>query len=554
MKQLRPYQEAAIKSVFQWFSSGNTGNPLVVAPVGAGKSLMIAELVKQIHAQAPHTKCVIVTHVKELLQQNADEMRLQYPDCDYGFYCASMGQKHLHNDVTFASIQSVWNKTLRFPKVPQVIIIDEAHLVSHNEATQYRKFIDACKELNKNCIVIGLTGTPFRSDSGRLDEGDGRLFDGVCYEIEIGWMIEQGYLCKPVTPKVNTRLSVDGVGSRGGDYITSQLEAAVDIDVVTRACVAETVAIAQGRKKWLVFTAGVTHCGHVRDAFLAMGITCEMITGDTDKYERDSIIKRYKAGEIRCLVNVAVLTTGFNVPDIDCLVFMRPTKSPVLYIQCIGRGIRTAQDKQDCMVLDFGGVIDALGPIDAIDIRKRPRTERAEGEEKDKPVMKICPSCGTECWGAQQYCYSCSYSFFQDKLNGTASVKALLTAEQEPETHKVIHTSYKTHMGKGKTIPTLKVTYNCMDGFYSDYICFEHTGYPRAKAEAWFKRHYPEALPNHIPKTCNHAALLEYPPVESVTVKKDGKYWRVLSIEHKKQEVKPEPVIEQIEDFSALFE
>ncbi len=536
MKTPRPYQEAAIKSVFQWFADGDNGDTLIIAPVGAGKSLMIAEIVKRIHEQAPHTKFVVVTHVMELLEQNSEEMRGQYPDCDFGFYCSSMGQKRLHNDVTFASIQSVWNKSLAFPRVPQIIIIDEAHLISHDEATQYRKFIDACKELNPNCIVIGLTGTPFRADTGRLDEGEGRLFDGVCYEIEIGWMIDNGYLCKPVTPKVSTRLSVEGVGSRGGDYIKSQLEAAVDIDAVTRACVAETCALARDRKKWLVFTAGVKHCEHVRDAFRAMNISCEMVTGDTPKPEREQIIKRYKAGEIKCLVNVAVLTTGFNVPDIDCLVFMRPTRSPVLYIQCIGRGIRTAEGKQDCMVLDFGGVIATLGPIDAIDIRKRPKMVSDDREKKEGPVMKICPSCGTECWGSQQYCYSCSYSFLQDKLNETASGKSLLTSDQEPETHKVVYTGYKVHLAAGKTTPTLKVTYSCLDGAFNDYVCFEHTGYPRAKAEAWFKKHYPNALQNHIPKTCELAAVLEYPDIDTVTVKKEGKYWRVLSFTHKKQE------------------
>jgi len=539
MKILRSYQEAAIKSVFQWFADGNTGHPLIVAPVGAGKSLMIAELVKQIHQQAAHTKVVIVTHVKELLVQNADEMRGQYPDCDFGFYCASLKQKRLHNDVTFASIQSVHDKALRFPKAPQVIIIDEAHLVSHNEATQYRKFIDACKQINPNCIVIGLTGTPFRADTGRLDEGEGRLFDGVCYEIEIGWMISNGYLCKPVTPDVQTKMSVTGVGTRNGDYIAGQLERAVDIDEVTKSCVKEIVQLGAERKKWLVFTAGVTHCEHTRDAIRAHGISCEMVTCETPDAERDDIIRSFKAGEIRCIVNVAVLTTGFNVPDIDLLAFMRPTKSPVLYIQCIGRGIRTAPDKQDCMVLDFGGVIDALGPIDKVDIRKRHKSEKDEQKEKSAPVMKICPSCGTECWSSQQYCYSCSYSFLSDKLEAAAKNKYLLASDEPPVKHKVISVSYSKHIGKDKVIPTLKITYYCLTGSFSEWICLSHdeSNFARLKAVKWWNDRSSFPVPMSVDEALATqklgnvtASIVEFSlmkPTE-ITVINEGKYKRII--------------------------
>lgn len=548
MKSLRPYQDAAITSLFAWFASGNTGHPLVVAPVGAGKSLLIAEFIKRVHKTAPRTRIVVIAHVKELLTQNFDELREQYPTVDAGFYCAGLGQKRLHNDVTFASIQSVWNKASSFNRAPQIILIDECHLISHNDATQYRKFIDACLLLNPDCKVVGYTGTPFRADTGRLDEGEGKLFDGVAYQIEMAYMVQEGYWARPFTPKTETRLSVEGVPVRCGDYVAKQLEQAVDVDEKTKACVAEIVGHGAGRRRWLIFTAGIQHCEHVRDAIRSCDISCEMVTGETPQAERDDIIAKYKAGDIRALVNVAVLTTGFNTPDIDMLVFMRPTRSPVLYVQCSGRGVRpvyadgfdlnarqgrldaiAASTKKDCMILDFGGVIDTLGPIDAVDIR---RTGKREGETEplQQATFKICPSCGTECAPAQKFCYSCSYSFAAASVNTKAGSSAVLSNDVEPETHAVWHVDYKLHEKRDNpdAAPTMRVTYATNNGSFSEWICFEHHGFARQRAEQWHKIRLPLFIP---PLTVAEALGLPYPTPATITVRKEGKYDRILSYE-----------------------
>ncbi len=300
MKTLRPYQESALQSLFKWFGE-NDGHPLVVAPVGAGKSLMIAEFIKRVHADTAGTPIIVLAHVKELLEQNMAELRAQYPDVDAGFYSAGLGQKRLHNEVIFATIQSIHSKVAVLRRAPSIIIIDEVHLVSHKDNTQYRKFIDACIALNPNCKVIGFTGTPFRADSGRLDEGEGRLFDGIAYEIDIAWMIENGYLCRPFTPKTDTRMSTEGVAMRGGDFVAGQLEAAVDVDEITQSCVTEMLVHGKDRKRCLVFTAGIEHCCHVVEALRARGETAEMVTGETPNAERDTIIMRFKAGDFRWL-------------------------------------------------------------------------------------------------------------------------------------------------------------------------------------------------------------------------------------------------------------
>ena len=543
-KTLRPYQSSAIQSLFDWLYT-KEGNPLVVAPVGAGKSLLIADFIKHVHDQFARTRIVVLTHVKELLVQNADELKQYYPDCDYGFYCAGLGQKRLHNDVTFASIQSVHSKIAAFNRCPEIIIIDECHLISHNDQTQYRKFIDSAKEINPNIKVIGFTGTPFRSDTGRLDEGNGRLFDGVAYEISMKFMIDEGYWARPVMPNSVTRMSVDGVGSRGGDYIAGQLEAAVDVDETTQKCVAETIEHTAERKKVLVFTAGVKHCEHVRDEFRRRGQSAEMITGDTEDTERNRIITDYKAGKFKYLINVAVLTTGFNVPDIDCLVFMRPTKSPVLYIQTTGRGVRpvyatgydlntregrlasiAASVKPDCLILDFGGVVATLGPIDSVDIRKK--SGFSEGDGTGEAIVKRCPSCGEFCASAQRYCYNCSYSFISDALSPTAGNAAILQDDIPPEWQTVLGMNYTAHQKRGDEFakPTMCVSYSTMSGIFKEWVCFEHDGYALDKARHWYKQH---ANSDDAPRSVDAAIKEKYYKIpRRILVKKDGKFWRII--------------------------
>ena len=567
MKTLRPYQESAVNALFDYLFS-QEGHPLVVAPVGSGKSLLISEFIKRVHAQWARTRIVMLSHVKELLEQDAAELRLQYPECDVGFYCASLGQKRLHNDVTFASIQSVWNKVNAFNRCPEIIIIDECHLISHNDQTQYRKFIDAVLAINPNAKVIGFTGTPFRADTGRLDEGEGRLFDGIAYEIDIGWMIEEGYLCRPVTPRIAKKMNVDGVRSSKGDYIAGQLEKAVDIDETTQACVNEIIEKGAGRNKWLVFTAGIQHCEHVCEAIKARGISCEMIVGDTDAKQRDEVIARFKRGEIRCLVNVAVLTTGFNVPDIDLLAFMRPTKSPVLYIQTTGRGIRPVyangydlstkqgrldaianSKKPDCLILDFGGVIENLGPIDSVEIRKKNKP-KDEDAPKGQAIMKRCPACGEMCAAAQRFCYVCSYSFISDALNTKSEDhNAILSSDEPIEERDVIMMNLDKHYKGGdiNTTPTLCVSYVTMTGVYKEWICFEHHGFARDKAVHWHNK-MTRGAP--IPETVDDALKFPYQMPKKIMIRKEGKYYRVKDISFEENEnvsnSNPEPKVKNV--------
>jgi len=575
MKTLRPYQAAALNSLWEYIKKVGK-HALVVAPVGAGKSLMIADFIRQCHQLFAGTRVIMVTHDKRLLEQNMAELREQYPGVNAGFYCAGLGEKRLHNDVTFASIQSIYKKAALLNRAPNVILIDEVHLVPHNTDTQYRKFIDDCLELNPKLKVVGFTGTPFRADSGHLCQGDDRLFDDICYDIPIGFLIDEGYLCRPTVPRVDTHLSTDGVGTSKGDYIPGQLAEAVNTNDNNRECVREIIQHGQSRHRWLVFTVNIEHCEDVVAEFKEQGVDAVAIHSKIPKAEAAKIIEDYKAGEIKCLVNVAMLTTGFNSPEIDLLAFMRPTRSPVLYIQTMGRGIRTvyangydlstkegrlsaiaASQKKDCLVLDFGHVIDELGPIDAIEVTKTHKRKEEldiELDEEPEDTLKFCPKCQAAAQRPQRVCYECGYEFFEPpQLAAKAAANRQILSTDEAEVQEVavwdMHINKhrrRTKEGDPPATPVMRVTYETPLGNVNEWVCFEHTGVALTKAKAWHSAHmpclafsYPPTIDFAIECHTNGNRRNRYSMPKKIKVIKSGKYYNVVS--------KELPSIEEVE-------
>ncbi len=547
-KELRPYQAAAIKAIWNHIFNSK-GYPLIVAPVGAGKSLIMAEFIRQVQERYDRTKIIVLAHDKELLVQNAEELRQQYPQANYGFYCSGLNQKKLINDITFASIQSIHDKATALDETrrPNIIIVDECHTIPHNDETRYRRFINDCEQLNPKMKVIGLTGTPYRSDSGHLCEGKGALFESVAYEIPIAWMIDEGFLVKPTVPRTNTVMDTSGVKTRNGDYIESQLQAAIDKQDVTEACVKEIVEHGVNRKRWLIFTAGTDHCEHVTIEIQKHGIKCQGIHSKQSAADNREAVAAFRRGDIQCLVNVAMLTTGFNVPEIDLLAFMRPTRSPVLYVQCIGRGIRpvyasgmplqtkeerlaaiAASDKSDCMVLDFGGVIDALGCIDDIKVTKRQSDFEPKPKDEKKEQFRICPACGEPNAMNAKHCVPCGFQLIADvvTLSESADKKsALLSADVEPEEMTVIDWTLIRYKKNEEKQPVLKVVYHTYAGNVLEWV-------PMFKMKAWHDRHMPE-YKGCYPESVDEALewhkknALPYKMPERIKVKKFGKFWEL---------------------------
>lgn len=377
-----------------------------------------------------------VTHVKELIEQNYLELLGEWPFAPAGIYSAGLGQRNTQAQILFCGIQSVHDKAFRIGHV-DLLMVDEAHLIPKNSETRYARFITDLLSINPEMRIVGFTATDYRTDSGRLTEGDERLFTEVVYEYGIADGIRDGYLSPLVSKATDTGFDMSGVSRRGGDFVPGALQAAVDKTETTRAAVAEIVAAGVNRKSWLVFGAGVAHAEHVRDEIRTHGITCETITGETPSHERARHLRDFKAGTLRCLTNNSVLTTGFNAPGVDLIADLRPTLSVGLYVQIAGRGTRpiyakgfdlstvegrlaaiAAGPKPNCRYMDFSGNVSKRhGPVDLVQPKK-------PGEGHGEAPVKECPECRELVHISAKVCPDCGFKFPENEKPKHAATSA----------------------------------------------------------------------------------------------------------------------------------
>ena len=398
---LRDYQTRTLTQLYDWFQ-GNKGNPCIVLPTGSGKSHIVAALCKDAVQTYPHTRILMLTHVKELIEQNAEKMRQHWKNAPMGIYSASIGKREI-DAITFAGIQSVRNKASLFRHI-DLVLIDECHLVSHKDEGSYRQLINELTAINPALRVVGLTATPYRLGHGLITDGDA-LFDALIEPVSIEELVHKGYLA-PLRSKL-TKLDFDlsKVKKRGGEYIDADLQAAIDTKDKNIKVVQEIMALAGERKSWLIFCTGVDHSQHIMDVLRAHNIPAASITGATPKAEREQLIERFKAGYLKAITNCSVLTTGFDYPDIDLIAMLRPTMSPSLYVQMAGRGMRPKSHTDHCLVLDFAGVVAQHGPITAVE----PPSKGGSGD--GEAPIKVCEACHEICHASVAQCPACGHDF-----------------------------------------------------------------------------------------------------------------------------------------------
>lgn len=449
-----------------------------------GKSLIIAMFLHSVITRYRGQRIMVLTHVKELIGQDYQALLRYWPSAPAGIYSAGLNRKEAMMQITFAGIASVVKKPELFGHI-DLIIIDEAHLVSQNDQTSYQKFIGALKSRNSNLKVIGLTATPWRLGQGHITD-DG-LFTDICFDITnpgaFNRLIAEGFLV-PLIPRQPTQLlDVDGVHIRGGDFVASELQIAVDRDEITIAAMKETIQLAQGRMHCLVFSSGIDHAEHINATLNEMGETSVVIHSRMPDKQRDAAIIGFKNGKYRFCVNNNCLTTGFDFPAIDCIVVLRPTTSTVLWVQMMGRGTRPSEGKSNCLVLDFSRNTKRLGPINDPMIPRKP----GKGGPGEAPY-KVCSTCDLYNHTSVRNCIYCGSEFrFEVKFGKTASTSELIRGETPiTEVMKIDHITYSQHNKQGKP-PAMKVTYYCGLRSFSEYVCFEHEGYAGRKAKLWWR-------------------------------------------------------------------
>ncbi len=516
---LRPYQRAAIDAIYGYFSK-KAGNPIVSIPTSGGKSLVMASFVEGVLKTYPDQRILIVTHVRELIEQNFDELKRLWPEAPAGIYSAGLKKREIRAQILFAGIQSIHKRVYDVQQC-DLVLIDEAHLIPRTSSTMYQRFLADLKRINPLLKVIGFTATPYRLDSGLLHEGEGALFTDIAFEVSVRQLIDDGYLSSLVTKHMATTLDVSAVGTRGGEFIPRDLEDAIDTEAITTAAVGEIVEYGRDRRSWLIFCAGVQHAFHVRDAIRARGFTCETIVGETPGAEREALINAFKRGDIRCLTNANVLTTGFNAPGVDLLAMLRPTKSAGLYVQIVGRGCRVAPGKPNCLVLDFAGNIARHGPIDAV----KPKGPKGEGD--GEAPTKVCPDCSSIVHAAVRLCPDCGHAFPPPEVKLEARASRLdVVSSGKPEWLPVSRVNYARHCKPGKP-PSLRVEYYCGINAVQEWVCIEHPGYARQKAASWWANRAP-GVP--FPKNVDAALALMHQirPPKEIAVRPSGRYTEVV--------------------------
>jgi DNA repair protein RadD len=527
--QLRPYQSEAVAAVYDHLRRRDD-HPCVVIPTAGGKTPVMASICRDAVTQW-NGRVLILAHVKELLEQAVEKLHVMAPDLwmRIGVYSAGLKSRDTEHPIIVAGIQSVYKRAAELDAF-DLILLDEAHMLPPDGEGMYRTFLADAQTVNPRVRLIGLTATPYRMTTGMIC-GPENLLNHVCYEVGVRELIVQGYLCPLKTKAGQRKVDTSGLHLRGGEYIAGEIEALMDDDSLVRSACREIVDYTQDRHSVLIFAAGVQHALHVQRVLGEIGHECGFVCGETLPFERAETLRRFRDGQLKFLVNVNVLTTGFDAPNIDCVALLRPTNSPGLYYQMVGRGFRLHPSKDNCLVLDFGGNILRHGPVDALQVK-----DRANGG--GEAPAKECPQCQAVIHAAYAVCPECGYEFparERERHEREATTAGVLSGEVTETEYPVSEVYYGVHVKRDAPEGhprTMRIDYRVgFNDYRSEWVCFEHTGYARGKAEAWWKLRSHEPVPDTVEQAVEICEAGGIAPTLAITVRSVAgeKYDRIVN-------------------------
>lgn len=537
MITLRPYQVDGLNAVWEYYSNGGKGNICLAWPTGTGKSVVPAVFIESVMRQWPNQRFLMITHVKELIEQNYKVLLKVWFNAPVGIYSAGLKQKDYAHSIVYGGIQSMIKNPMQFG-FRDIIFIDEAHLISQEDSSMYLTFIAAMKLINPNLKVIGLTATPFRMGQGYIT--DGGLFTDIVHDLtsmdNFNKLISDGYLAPLIPLRTKTELNVNEVSVQKGEFVASSLQKAVDKQEITFQGLREVVDAGANRNAWLLFASGIEHAEHIAEMLGSFGIDCAPIHSKRPSNYNDDAINAFKSGELKSLVNYGKLTTGFDYPSIDLIGMFRPTLSVPLWIQMLGRGTRPvypagmpletveqrleairSSHKQNCLVMDFARNTPRLGPIND------PQIPRKKGEGQGEVPIKICDNCGAYNHTRVQFCCQCGNEFeFKIKIKAKAGTEELIRTNDKIETpiielFDVDRVSYHRHIKidrKTKTplsAPMIKVQYMCGLRMFNEWVLMQGTGLNLHKAHEWWRMRTKENIPVTTDEALSRLSELRVP-------------------------------------------
>jgi len=399
---LRPYQEVAISDALNALDTHK--NTIVVAPTGAGKTIMLSALIGKRHQEGK--RILVLQHRDELVAQNREKFLKVNPNISTSIVNGTI--KKWDGDTIFSMVQTLSRENnLRHRPKFDMVVVDESH---HAAADTYMRIIEAVKEDNEHAEIVGFTATPNRGDGKGLRS----VFTNCSHQIELATLIREGFLVPPKAYVVDVGVTeaLEGVTRRGNDFDMDEVARIMNKRVINERVVNEWQDRA-GDRKTVVFCSTINHAQDLLDMFIEHDINAEMVIGDTPKPEREQILHDLEFGDVQVVVNVAVLTEGFDAPPVSCVVLTRPCSFKSTMVQMIGRGLRILdpeiypdQIKKDCIVLDFGSSILTHGALDeAANLDGKPKDPNGEAPEKQ------CPECGFINPLNVRMCVECGYEF-----------------------------------------------------------------------------------------------------------------------------------------------
>ena len=521
-------QREALAAVLDALARG-VRRPLVEAPCGWGKSILIAMLALTLVLRG--WRVLILAHRHELLEQNTGALLRLDPAADVGICSASLRADRLDAAIVVGGTATIFRR-LKILGHVDAVLLDEAHLLGPGSSSMLGTILKALGEPP----LIGFTATPYRTDSGSLITAE--LFDALVWRLGVVEAIDAGLLVPLITKSPTAgRIDTSGVAIVAGEFQQRPLEQAALAGSVTRDAVLRTLEVAneENRQALLFFAIGVAHCAAISVVLRERGVGHAVITGETPTEERAAAIARFRAGELRALVNCNVLTTGFDARNIDLIAFMRPTVSPVLWTQAAGRGMRTWPEKSDCRLLDFGGNVLRHGPINAI--RLRPHGARHDAQAAADRV-RICPRCDEINEPTATVCTSCGMVLIKPRAPVIEAIEsnapAIDTEAQRPRWVRVHAMRGGIHEKPGRP-PLFRLSYVTEEGWVSEFLALEHekSGARWYAGKAWTRLSRMPATPP--PATARDAYQRfisgELCEPQRLRIERDGEWWRVVEVE-----------------------
>lgn len=402
--ELRPYQQETVSELINFWLRNNLNAGLCVLPTASGKTVVFAEFIREALLIKPETKVLILGHTQEIVEQNAEKLITVWPEANVGIYCAGLKRKEI-KQVTSASRDSIIKEIGKFADW-DIVIVDEAHLISPELTTRYQFIISTIQLHGKKPFLLGFTATPFRTKSGNIyGDDDNQLFKKLIYQKRIDELQSTGYLCplRAVVTDFKAVVDTSKVRRTKQDFVQTELQAVTAIGSVVTDIVQDWLNKTNASLPTVFYASSVQQAEIFADVLKIFGFDFPLITAKTEKILRKQWLNDFEVGEQNGLINVATLTTGWDAPRLSCIVMARPTLSPGLFLQILGRGLRLHKSKFETLLLDYGenlerfGVIERVGPI-----------MESRFYHDEKSLIIVCPTCETIASIYQLECDACT--------------------------------------------------------------------------------------------------------------------------------------------------